>query len=71
MRWRSHRAANVATGSKTQRIDNLAIADVAASAGVHATSIYRWWGSQENPIVDDLLDDTTTKNSHSRHRFCP
>ena len=30
MRRRSHRAANVATGSETQGIDNLAIADVAA-----------------------------------------
>ena len=63
MRWRSHRAANVATGSETQGIDNLAIADVAASAGVHETSIYRRWGTRENPIVAALLDDSTTKTS--------
>ncbi len=40
MRWRSHRPAIVATGSETQGIDNLAIADVAASAGVQETSMY-------------------------------
>lgn len=64
MRWRSHRAAKRAVaGSETQGIDNLAIADVAASAGVHETSIYRRWGTRENPIVAALLDDSTTKTS--------
>ena len=71
MRWRSHRAANVATGSETQGIDNLAIADVAASAGMQETSLYRRWATPENPIVAALLDDSTTKTSISRHRFCP
>jgi hypothetical protein len=62
MRRRSHRAPNVATGSETQGIDNFAIADVAAGAGVQETSIfYRRWGSRrENAVVAALLDDRTT-----------
>lgn len=33
----------------------LSIADVAARAGVHETSIYRRWGTRENLIVDAML----------------
>jgi hypothetical protein len=62
MRGRRHWAADVATGSETQGIDNFAIADVAAGAGVQETSIfYRRWGSRrENPVVAALLGDRTT-----------
>lgn len=40
--------------------DNMAIADVAARAGVHETTIYRRWGSRENLIVAALLDNSST-----------
>lgn len=33
------------------------VADVAARAGVHETSIYRRWGSRENLVIDAMLDE--------------
>jgi hypothetical protein len=60
MRWQSHRAANVATGSETQGIDNLAIADVGPAPECKRPPSTDG-GSQENPIVATLLDDSTTK----------
>ncbi|MFJ4654678.1 TetR/AcrR family transcriptional regulator [Nocardia sp. NPDC088792] len=38
-------------------MDALTIADVAARAGVHETSIYRRWGTRENLMIDALLDE--------------
>jgi AcrR family transcriptional regulator len=35
--------------------DRLSVADVAARAGVHETSIYRRWGTRERLLVDALL----------------
>jgi AcrR family transcriptional regulator len=46
-------AALVVLGS--EGADALTIAEVAARAGVHETSIYRRWGSRENVIIDALL----------------
>src|SRR6201996_8320349 len=37
-------------------LGGLTISDVARRAGVHASSISRWWGSAENLILDALLD---------------
>ena len=36
-------------------IDQVSIADIAAKAGVHETSIYRRWGTREALIVDALF----------------
>lgn len=36
-------------------LDALTVADVAARAGVHETSIYRRWGTRENLMIDALL----------------
>ncbi|NMO00696.1 TetR family transcriptional regulator [Gordonia sp. TBRC 11910] len=38
-------------------LNGVAVADVAAAAGVHETSIYRRWGKKENLIVEALLDE--------------
>lgn len=38
-----------------QGADKLSVAEVAARAGVHETSIYRRWGTREKLIVDVLL----------------
>jgi AcrR family transcriptional regulator len=65
MRGRRHCAADVATSSETQGIDDFAIADMAVSTGVHETSLYRRWGSREDPVVAALLDDSTTTTSIS------
>lgn len=35
----------------------VSVADVAARAGVHETSIYRRWGGRESLVVDALLDE--------------
>lgn len=35
----------------------LSVADVAARAGVHETSIYRRWGTRENLVISALLDE--------------
>ncbi|TSE01707.1 TetR/AcrR family transcriptional regulator [Skermania sp. ID1734] len=35
----------------------LTVADVAARAGVHETSIYRRWGTRENLMVEALLEE--------------
>lgn len=35
--------------------DSLSIPDIARTAGVHETSIYRRWGSRENLVLDALL----------------
>ena len=40
MRGRRHWAADVATSSETQGIEDFAIADVAVTTGVHETSIF-------------------------------
>lgn len=39
-------------------IDRVSIADIAAAAGVHETSIYRRWGTKEALIVDALFART-------------
>ena len=39
-------------------IDQVSIADIAAKAGVHETSIYRRWGTKETLIVDALFART-------------
>jgi AcrR family transcriptional regulator len=39
-------------------IDQVSIADIAARAGVHDTSIYRRWGTREALIVDALFART-------------
>ena len=39
-------------------IDQVSIADIAAKAGVHETSIYRRWGTRETLIVDALFART-------------
>jgi AcrR family transcriptional regulator len=39
-------------------IDRVSIADIAAKAGVHETSIYRRWGTKETLIVDALFART-------------
>lgn len=36
-------------------VDQLSIAEVAARAGVHETSVYRRWGTRERLMVDALL----------------
>ncbi|OKH83925.1 TetR/AcrR family transcriptional regulator [Mycolicibacterium sp.] len=41
-------------------LTDFTVNDVAARAGVHATSIYRRWGTRDNLITDTLLD-------YSRH----
>jgi hypothetical protein len=59
MRGRRHCAADVATSSETQGIDDFAIADMAVSTGVHSTSLYRRWGSREDRSW--LLCSTTAR----------
>ncbi|MEJ2864427.1 TetR-like C-terminal domain-containing protein [Actinomycetospora flava] len=39
-------------------LEGLKVADVAARAGVHETSIYRRWGTRENLLIDALLEAT-------------
>jgi AcrR family transcriptional regulator len=39
-------------------IDRVSIADIAARAGVHETSIYRRWGTKETLIIDALFART-------------
>jgi AcrR family transcriptional regulator len=39
-------------------IDQVSIADIAAKAGVHETSIYRRWGTRETLIIDALFART-------------
>ena len=41
-----------------QGIDRVSIADIAARAGVHETSIYRRWGTKETLIIDALFART-------------
>jgi AcrR family transcriptional regulator len=41
-----------------QGIDQVSIADIAAKAGVHETSIYRRWGNRETLITDALFART-------------
>ena len=41
----------------TRGMDGLAVADVAARAGVHETSIYRRWRTREHLMVDALLEE--------------
>lgn len=38
-------------------LDALTVAEAAARAGVHETSIYRRWGTRENLMIDALLGD--------------
>ena len=38
-------------------MDGLTVADVAARAGVHETSIYRRWGTRENLMLEALLEE--------------
>lgn len=41
----------------THGMNSLSVADVAAHAGVHETSIYRRWGTRENLMIDALLEE--------------
>lgn len=42
-------------------VDHLTIADVAARAGVHETSIYRRWGTREKLMLDAILSLSETE----------
>ena len=42
-------------------VDRLAVAEVAAQAGVHETSIYRRWGTREKLMLDAILSLSETE----------
>jgi AcrR family transcriptional regulator len=42
----------------THGLEGLKVAEIAARAGVHETSIYRRWGTRENLLIDALLEAT-------------